>query len=245
MLKAVLIDDHSDIRIALRKCLSTFDNVKICGEAGSVVEGLKLIRSTRPSLVFLDVEMGDGTGFDLLSLLEEKQFHLIFVTSHDEFALKAFKFSAIDYLLKPVQCEEVVQAVDRVFEQHNPTLRMEALLDQHLQKGTPQKIILSDQQNTYLVEVKTIIRCEGMANYTTFFLDDGKQIMVSKPLKFYENALHDHGFLRTHQSHLLNIHFFDRYDRSSGLIYLKNGDTVPIATRKKDALNELLATFLK
>lgn len=244
-MRAVIIDDHQEIRSTIRSIIEGSEYpILIEGEAGSVVEGLKLIKSVEPDLIFLDVEMPDGTGFDLLSLLDHENFKVIFVTSHDEFAIKAFRFSAIDYVLKPIDSEELVEAIDKAQKLHSPATHISTLLNN--QKRQENKLVLSDQKTTYLVETSEVIRCEADGNYTSFYLTENRRIIVSKTIKNYENLLIDHGFFRTHQSHLINLAFFDRYDRTEGgIIYMKNGDPIPLAIRKKESLMTTLNSFMK
>ena len=244
-MRAVTIDDHPEIRATILSILKRSTNdVQIVGEAGGVIQGLKLIKSKKPDLIFLDVEMPDGTGFDLLSLLDDEKVKVIFITSHDEFAIKAFKFSAIDYVLKPILEDELVEAIEKAKRLHDSKSRIETLIEN--QQNQTNRLVLSDQKVTYLVETNEIIRCEADGNYTTFYLTDKRKVVVSKTIKSYEALLGDLGFFRTHQSHLINLKHFDRYDRSEGgIIHMKNKDQVPLAIRKKEALFNQLNSFLR
>ena len=242
-LKVVVIDDHEVIRSTLIKELASVQGFNLVGEAGGVVAGLKLIKEQSPDLVLLDVEMGDGTGFDLLSILPTPRPAIIFVTSHDDYAIQAFKFSAIDYVLKPIDTDDLHQALDKAKANLNPSsLHIDTLLQNREQSH--QHLVLADQKNTYLVDTDTIVRCEGQANYTSFYLADERTLVISKPLKYYADMLKNQGFFRSHQSHLINMAFFDRYDRTDGgMVHLRNKDIVPISTRRREELQKALLNF--
>ena len=240
-LQVVIIDDVAAMRAALRSLLERIPNVVVAGEADGVKEGLALIRRLQPDIVFLDVEMKDGTGFDLLSRLEKRAVKVIFVTGHDDYAIKAFKFSAVDYLLKPVDLDDLMEALEKVSVREKSETQLNNLLNDH---KTLSRIVLSDQRNTYLVELTDIVRVMSDVNYTRFFLRDERQIVVAKTLKVYDEMLTPSGFFRSHQSHLINLLFFDRLDKAEGgVIFMKNGEQVPISVRKKDDLIQALATF--
>lgn len=244
--KAVLIDDHEEIRTTIKSILESVEEVEVIGEASSVSQGEHLIKTLQPSLVLLDIEMKDGTGFDLLELTRGFSFHVIFITSHDEFALKAFRYAAIDYILKPVSSIELKEALSKALKTHDAQLQINALLENQSVPDHQSKIVLTDLNTTYLISTRDIVRCEGQSNYTTFYLSDGRKIMVSKPLKYYEKTLPEKLFFRTHQSHMINFHYFDRYDRSEGgIIYLSNGDAVPLAIRRKEAIYAFIKQFEK
>ncbi len=238
-MRAIIVDDELSMRENLRTLLTIYaSDIEIIGEATSVKEGVDLVKKVNPDLAFLDVEMKDGTGFDLLSILVNPSFKVIFVTGHEKFAIKAFKFSAIDYILKPIDPDDLQRAVEKVrnnTSSHNH-LEIETLIQNH-HTNHPKRIVLNDSQNTYLISVDDIIRLEADVNYTKFSLVDSRQILVSKTLKSFDEILVEDGFFRCHQSHLINLNFFDRYDKSEGgIIYLKNGVSVPISVRKKDEL---------
>jgi two-component system LytT family response regulator len=194
--------------------------------------------------VFLDIEMADGTGFDLLNRFKEPGFRLIFVTGHDGYAIRAFRVSAIDYLLKPVDPDDLEEAIEKGRKQP-PLQKMqiqEAEEIQHAEKL--QQLVLSDSENIYLVQVSDILRCQSEDNYTRFFLRDGRKLLISKTLKEYAELLEPSGFFRCHQSHLINLSFFDHYDkRDGGTIWMKDGARLPLATRKKDQLIQVLKSL--
>ena len=240
-MRIAIIDDDQVVRDNLKTLLAIYvpDHEIVC-EADGVQAGLAAIKSHKPDIVLLDVEMKDGSGFDLLSIYGELDFKLIFVTGHNGFAIKAFKYSAIDYVLKPVDPEELIAAIGKAEEaiDHNfQRLQMAALTQNKKVSFDEQKILLKDAETVYLVSVKDIIRCESKANYTMFFMSDERQLVVSKTLKEYDSLFEGEFFFRAHQSHLINLLHFDRYDkRDGGVVFMKDGSTLPVAVRKKDAL---------
>jgi two-component system, LytTR family, response regulator len=245
MLRTVIIDDEDHIRDSLTRLLAKHcPGVIISGEAESVASGLKVILSTHPDLALLDIQMGDGTGFDLLNSLPVIDFKIIFITAYDHYAVQAFRFSAVDYLLKPVNPELLVEAVGRagqlIQEHHN--LQMVALQEnlrniEHQNK----KIILKTTENIYLLGLKDIISCESDNNYTSVFTTDGEKILVSKTLKEYDNLLTGCGFYRVHKSFLINLAHIKRFEKQDGgYIVLTNDLKIPVASRKRDEMLELL-----
>ncbi len=245
---AVIIDDEKKIRDTTRALIQTFaPEVIILGEADGVESGRGLIEAQRPEVVFLDVEMADGTGFDLLSSMADRHFSVIFITAHDHFALRAFRFSAIDYLLKPVDPDELVKAVERA-KTHaaikGADQKIEHLVKQAKSEEPPRKIILSDATNVHLIDISSIVRCQSENNYTRFFIATGEEILVSKTLKDYEELLTDSGFYRVHQSHLINLGKFARMDkREGGTIFMTDGSEVPVAVRRRDELMDKLRSL--
>lgn len=241
MLRAIIIDDHESMRANLRRLLALIPEVNIIAEAEGVEEGFNVVQELKPDLLFLDVEMRDGTGFDLLSKLQNKSLNVIFVTGHNDYAIKAFKFSAIDYLLKPIDFDDLEQAVQKVIHTSAPEKRIKNLLENAKKLN---RLVLSDQKNTFLIDLIDIIRIASDVNYAKFFLVDSKEIVVAKTLKSYDEMLQASGFFRSHQSHLINLNHFDRLDKSDGgVIYMKNGDTVPLSSRKREGLLEALSSF--
>ncbi|MFY0602103.1 MAG: response regulator transcription factor [Cyclobacteriaceae bacterium] len=240
-MKITLVDDDAAVRDNLKTLLSIYANqCEVIAEADGVKAGIECLKKNRPDLLLLDVEMRDGTGFDLLSIYGKPDFKVIFVTGHDAYAIKAFKFSAIDYLLKPVDPEDLVKAIQKtenilsLEEQSIGVTNLVANKDKHV---SDQNIILKDAENIYLIALKEVVRCESETNYTKFFLVDGRKLMISKTLKEYDSMFEGQSFFRAHQSHLINLLHFDRYEKKDGgLVHMKDGSQVPVATRKKDAL---------
>jgi two-component system LytT family response regulator len=246
-MKVALIDDEEDARKTLRHFLSSLQPGFEIQEANGVVAGLELIQSFQPELVFLDVMMSDGTGFDLLKQLPTISFKLVIVSGHQEFALQAFRFSAIDYLVKPVDPEELQSTLSRI-QPATPQSWQQIIqvLKQGMQpiKITDRKIVLKDLNSVFVVAVSSIIRCEASDNYTTFHLTNQSPILVSRPLKEYEELLTPFNFLRVHQSHLINLNQLQQFNkREGGSVIMKDGSEVPVSSRKREALLAELSKF--
>jgi two-component system LytT family response regulator len=241
MIKAVIIDDIQEAITVLTSDLQTYcKNIEVIGSANGVVSGAKRIKELKPDLVFLDIQMPDGTGFDLLEIIGEADFKLIFTTASDEFAIKAFKFSAIDYLLKPIDPDDLMKAVEKVEHQHNPTSRLE-LLKGNLENQ--KKIALNTVDKIHIVQIEDVIRLESDINYTRFYFEDGSKLMVTKTLKEFDKMLSDHSFIRIHQSHLVNTNFIKEYTKQDGKLVLKNGDRISVSSRKKSTLMDMISKF--
>lgn len=239
-MKIAIIDDEPKARKVLETIIGNqFPQFKIVGTAGNVNEGLELIRTSSPDLVFLDVQMPGGTGFDLLEKLPDRNFAVIFVTAFEQYAIDAFKFSAVDYILKPVTPDHLKDAVAKVTDLQNNSEfdeRLNTLLV-NLKKGSGEKkIVLKTSETIYIVAVSEIVRCQSDASYTRIFIRDGREVMVSKTLKEYEDLLTTYRFLRVHQSHLINLDFLREYSRRKDLVVLADESEVPVASRKKEIL---------
>jgi two-component system LytT family response regulator len=245
LLRTIIIDDEVLMRQTLEKLVHEHcRNVKLVARADGVRTGIEAIRKHQPDLVLLDIRLEDGTGFDLLRQLEPVDFKVIFITAYDEFAIKAIKFSALDYLLKPVEPEELMQAVDKaeklVLKELNNQLRV---LTDNMQQGNvaSRKIILKTFDNVHLVRIGDIIYCESDDNYTTFHLLNHSQIMMSNTLKDYEEMLGDYGFFRVHKSFLVNLAHIVRFEKAEGgNVILANQAVVPVSFRKRELLLEML-----
>jgi two-component system, LytTR family, response regulator len=246
-MKVAIIDDEEDARVTLRMLLLSEEPTASIKEANGVASGLLLISTFVPDLVFLDVMMKDGTGFDLLKQLPSINFKLVIASGHDEFALQAFRFSAIDYLVKPVDQDELRSALARMKPAASqPWQQMMEVLRQSIQpeKEAARKILLKDMNAVYVVSVDSIIRCEASDNYTTFFLTDQAPIVVSRPLKEYDEMLAPLKFIRVHQSHLINLNHLQQFNkREGGSIKMKDGSEVPVSSRKREALIAQLSKF--
>ena len=245
MIKVVIIDDEISGRNVIRQYLSLYcENVEIIGEADSVKSGTELLTNESPDIVFLDIQMQDGTGFNILEALPERNFKVIFVTSFDQFALKAIKFCAADYILKPVDPDEFVEAVERV----QADLEKQNLADNRIDEmltnmSNFSKVGLPTADGVKFVKVDDIVRCEADGSYTTVFMNDGDKILISKNLKTYEELFVDNKFLRVHKSHLINISHVDKYVNSGGdggSVVMSDGSTDEVSRRKKDELLALM-----
>jgi two-component system LytT family response regulator len=238
MISIAVIDDESKARETIINILSLGKTeIRIAGEAGSVASGFDLINREHPELVLLDINLTDGTGFDLLKKFEKITFKVIFITAHEEYAIKAFKFSAIDYILKPITAGDLLQAVDKASEsksRDDTGLKLTALLS-NLDKV--RKIVLKTAESIHIVQVKNIIRCEADINYTTFYLVNNEKLLVSKTLKEFDDLLENSGFYRTHQTHLVNLDHIVRYDKTEGgHLVMADDSIVPVSSRKKEEL---------
>ncbi|MBN2891060.1 MAG: response regulator transcription factor [Bacteroidales bacterium] len=242
MYRAVIIDDEKNAQSALKKILEEFcDDIIVVDLANNVRSGVELINKVQPQMVFLDIEMPDGTGFDLLEKIKFRDFSLIFCTGHNDFAIKAFKYNAIDYVLKPPDIEDIIAAVDKAKE--NLNLQQKDVAVKHLLSfyqnadKKNEKIILKTASDIYVVQIQDIYHCESDGSYTVFYTNDNKKITVSKNLKEYESILNSHNFIRIHQSHLINLEYVERLHKADGgYIVMKNGSEIPVSTRKKEAL---------
>lgn len=245
LLKTLIIDDENKARDTIKDMLNIYcPEVTVIGEADSVLSGINAIKKLKPDLVFLDIKMPDGTGFDLLNRLDNKPFSLIFLTAFDEYAVKAFRFSAVDYLLKPLDPDELMTSIERVVEsKENENQHIDALLNNLKSiKNDNKKIVLKTAESIFLVNVSDIIRCESTGNYTQFIILNQKPVLVSKTLKEYDDILTDYNFFRVHQSHLVNLNHIIRLDKADGgTLVLTNDHTVPVSTRKKEALVKALS----
>jgi two-component system, LytTR family, response regulator len=244
MIKAIIIDDIEQARITFRKDLETYaPDVEIIAEAGGVVEGAKLLKHTRPDILFLDIQMQDGSGFDLLDVLPEIPFKIVFITASDAHAIKAFRYAAIDYLLKPVDPDELVSALDKFRNQQlNESEKYRLLNDSLKNHARPnERLALHSQDKINIVSIRDILRCESNVNYTCFFFSDGKKLLVTKTLKEFEDLLSDQGFYRVHQSHLVNTKYIREYVKAEGgHLVMNDGTMVPVSTRKRPEVMKML-----
>ncbi len=238
MKKIVIIDDENRTRELIARMIDSFGfDVITIPEGENVQSGIEAIEKHQPDIVFLDIQMPDGTGFDVIRSIENKSFEVIFITAHEEFAIKAIKFSALDYLLKPIDTTELKAALEKALEtidEKKESSQFDAL-QKNIQPFEKRRLVLKTQESVHVVELDQIIRCEADRNYTSFFLKDKKKILVSKTLKEYETLLSGHNFLRVQQSHLVNIDYVDRYDKKNGgAVVMKDGSEVPLSPAKRD-----------
>lgn len=248
VLKAILIDDELKSRSNLRQLLSQYcTNVEVVAEADSATAALKLIRELKPDLLFLDIEMGEVSGFDLLKLLNGQQnFEVIFVTAFDKYGIQALKACAIDYLLKPINILELSNAVAKATTQIYPKKeneRLKELVANIDRRDDEQKIAIPLSDKIEFLAVNKIIRLEAEGNYTHIYSDHQKRYLVCKTLKDYQESLDNHNFIRTHQSHLINFRKISAYVKTDGgYIVMDDGTQVPISRQKKD---EVLLRIMK
>ncbi len=244
MIKTVIIDDEYSGRENLEALLARVaPEVEVVATAGSVKEGVRVIKTHQPDLVFLDVEMPTGTGFDILDQLPHFTFHLIFISAYYKYAIDAFRVSAIDYLLKPIKVKELQEAIGklnqfaRMKDQEN---RIAFLLDSlKTQQDTPTRIMLPTLNGFQLHHFNDIIRCQGERNYTRFFKTNGESILVSKNISEYEALLSEHNFMRVHRSHIINLGMVESYAKGKGgQVVMSDGSVIDVS---RDRKNELIS----
>ncbi|MFW5699746.1 MAG: LytR/AlgR family response regulator transcription factor [Bacteroidota bacterium] len=242
--KIAIIEDEKAERENLKSVIhSFFPEIEITGEAETVQEGLTLIRKINPDILMLDIELKDGNSFDLLKKLDTINFQIIWLTAYDEYAIRAFRISAVDFLLKPYKTEDLIRAImkarEQLLEQHYLE-RIHVLLKNTTRENTRQ-LVLQTSEATHVVKLDEIIRCQCDNNYTTFVLTDNSKILMSKPLKLYDEMLSGLGFFRVHQSHLINLQKIKKVSRKkNGKVLMANHDTVPVAEVKYNGLMSLL-----
>jgi len=244
MKKALIIDDENRTRDLIAKMINSFGlNIEAFPIGENVQSGIKAIEEMNPDIVFLDIQMPDGTGFDVLKAVKNKNFEVVFITAHEEFAIKAIKFSALDYLLKPIDPIELRLAVEKAIkavEEKHEDIQFDAL-QHNMQPNQKRRLVLKTQESVHVVELHEIIRCEADRNYTSFYLVGGKKILVSKTLKEYETLLSQHNFLRIQQSHLINLDYVDRYDKGNGgSVVMKDKSEVPLSPAKRDIFFKII-----
>jgi len=244
MLTAIIIEDMADALQLLKSDLeSHHPEIKVIDTARSVVEAAKLLRKTQPDILFLDIMLGDGTGFDILEIFPDLSSKIIFVTASDEYAIRAFKFAAIDYVLKPYSNEDLATAITRAKDQIEPNKERLSILKNTLAapETKPDKISLHTLDKIIIVSLENIVRCEADNNNTVFYLKEGRKIFVTKTLKYFADMLSSYEFLRVHQSHLVNMQCINAFIKSDGgYLLLKNKETVPVSVRKKAEVIEML-----
>lgn len=246
MIKILIIDDEEAagniLKVLIQKHLHAPHEIRIERDPATA---LTILESYQPTLVMLDIEMPGMNGFDFLNKAGSWDFDVIFTTAYDQYAIKAIRFSALDYLLKPIDIIELQNALNRhtirrqfARTESNPLV---GHLIENLRKPTAQefRLALASSEGTYFVSPSDVIRCEGDNNYSRFFFAEGKPFLVSKTLKEYDELLSDYGFLRVHKSHLVNKTYIQRYDRE-GNLWMSDGSHVPVSRRNKDKIKELL-----
>lgn len=235
-MKTIIIDDEKQIREGLKILLEYQDVICLVGEAKTVAEGKEKIEALKPDLVLLDIQLQNSNGFEMLEQLEYLDFKLIFITAYNEYAIKAFKYNAFDYLLKPIDPQELNETIQRL---HNEILSVKPQLQNLKNNTTLDKLVVKTTEETHILILKNIVHCEANEGYTFFYLVNGKRILSSKTLKEYDILLSKSGFLRVHQSHLVNISHIKSYNKN-GKIILANNNEVPISVRRKKEVLAIL-----
>ena len=250
MIKAVIIEDEAQLRETNRLLLqNNFPNIYIVGEADNVKEAINLIKETQPDIVFLDIELKDGNSFQILQECKPFTFKPIFITAYQQYAVKAIKFSAIDYILKPVNeyefCDAVSKALDHL-KQEEIIVQTDQFQSYYQSSSTLKNIILRTSDALHIIKLEDIFYCKSDNSYTSFFIKDKPEIIVSKSIREYEELLSEYGFIRPHQSYLVNIRFIDKISKTDGgFIVLKNGDDIPMSTRRKQLVIEEMTKYNK
>ncbi len=240
MIRAILIDDEVYIREIVREQLVTNfnDTIEIVGEAGSVKDGVALIKEQKPDLLFLDIQLKDGTSFDILSQIDYKEFNLIFITGFDDHAIKAIKVGALDYIIKPIDTSEFNEAVVKVLHSNKDNFTeksIEVSRERFTNTITKKRIILKTLENIFIVFEDDIYYCKSEGNYTTVYTNKNTKIVVSKPIKAIEELLSNDVFIRCHKSYLINKNHVIQYNKN-GLLIINEDHKVPVSSRRKDTI---------
>lgn len=240
-MKVLIIEDKEYIRKGLCNLLQLLETeITVLGECESVKEAVIVANACKPELVLLDINLTDGTGFDFLEQTENLNFKVIFITAYEEHALKALKIGAVDYLLKPVDIDELDMAIQKVAQLSINKQKQQVKMAKQVWSNEDTTLILSLHDSFQVIDLNELHYCESDNGYTTFYCSNNKKYMVSKTIKEFEERLCKVNFIRTHQSYIVNLKFIDKYDKS-GIIYLKNGKKIPVSSRKKE---QFLKMFL-
>lgn len=250
-MRALIVDDEISNQENLQQLLKSYANdVRVCAVTGTVNEAATAIKLHRPELLFLDIQLYDQSGFDLLKQLDEINFEIIFVTAYDQYGIQAVKFAALDYLLKPIDIDELAAAVNKArkaVQQKNKNERLGHLLE-YLKEENPTspRIALPLFSETRYVSINDIVHCKADNTYTLFILTNGEQVLVSKTLKEYADMLAGYSFLRTHQSHLVNIDHIKSWLREDGgTLLLKDNTKIPVSKLNRQKVKDILAVQFK
>jgi len=247
MLRTVVIDDEPNARQVVKNIIELYCELTIVvGEAENVHDGVKMINELKPDLVLLDIKMPDGTGFDLLKSVNIINFHFIFITAFEEYAIQAIKQSALDYIVKPINTNELISAIEKAnltsIKKDEQISKLDTLsYNEENVKGNT-RLVLNTQDSIYVVEVSEIISCKADKNYTEVNVLNKKKLVISKTLKDFEGMLKGCGFFRTHQSYLINLNYINYYEKGlGGTIIMQDNSRIPVSSRKKDVFLQLMA----
>ncbi|MBN2237773.1 MAG: response regulator transcription factor [Bacteroidales bacterium] len=246
MIRTIIVDDEIRARETIHAMLEIYcsEAVEVIGEAKNVASGIEIIKKLKPDLVLLDIKMPDGLGFDLLARYGNIDFKVIFITAFEEYAIQAFKFSAIDYILKPIEPDELIKAINRVKDLVRVTtpnsmdLQFETFMaNMQNNSGEEKKLVLKTTENIHVIPINEIVALSSDRNYTRFYFLERPNIIVSKTLKEFENMLVDYGFMRVHRSHVINLKYIDRFDKSDGgYAVMRGGLRMEVSHRNKESL---------
>ncbi|MEA2041601.1 MAG: LytTR family DNA-binding domain-containing protein [Bacteroidota bacterium] len=249
MFKIIIVDDEERARVSIRSIIeSNVSGVEIVAMGVDVKSGTELINKHQPDIVLLDINLPDGSGFDIIKNLPKVEFKLIFVTAYEEHALSAFKVSAIDYIVKPIDYAELTAAIEKAkqeIQQINTGKKILNFFDNAAKNNkSDKKIVLKTSESIHIIKIQDIIRCKSDNNYTRFFFEAGNPILVSNTLKNYEEILTPFNFFRTHQSHLINLEHVQRFDKKDGgFIIMSDEKEIPVSNRKKNLLMTIFETY--
>lgn len=245
MLKVLIVDDEQHAREMLNSALQMCQTESIVvGSAETVKDTLEKAKTLNPDIILLDINLPDGTGFDVIEQLENEHISIIFVTAYDNYAIKAFKFSAVDYLVKPIDVDELEVALERAKERKeksNIGNKLRVLIDS-MNNANPEdkKIVLRTHESIHIVKVCEIIHCKSDQNYTEFFLTQNRKFLVSRTIKEFDEILKDYSFFRSHQSHLININRISHFDKTDGgALVMEDRTNIPVSKRKRSELFDL------
>lgn len=248
-LKTIIIDDEKDAVDFINTIIGEYcPGLMVTGRAHDVKEGVQVIKDLKPDLVFLDVEMPHGTGFDLLAQFPEKEFDVVFITAFNHYAIKAIKYSAVDYILKPININEFIEAVNKVMQKRSSSMfrgneNIKALLE-NLKTGVPSRLAIPTSDGMEYINPKDIIRIEADRSYSWFYIAGGRKMLVSKNLKEFQDLLSDRHFFRPHNSYLINLKYVKKYVRKEGgYIEMQDGSEIPVSRNRKDLFLIHMARF--
>jgi len=241
--KTLIIEDKEYIRKGLISLLQSLETtIDVIGECESVKDAVIVANACKPELVFLDINLIDGSGFDFLEQTENLSFKTIFITAYEEYALKALKIGAIDYILKPVDVEELQVALKKVTKLSFAEQKQQLNLAKQVWTNDESKLILSLHDSFQVIDLRELLFCESDKGYTTFYCSDNKKYVVSKTIKEFEERLFKNNFIRPHQSFIVNLDYINKYDKS-GIIHLKNGKKIPVSSRKREQFLNVFLTW--
>ncbi|MDT0557566.1 LytTR family DNA-binding domain-containing protein [Ichthyenterobacterium sp. W332] len=243
-MRVVIIEDEIQAVRALEYEIKTYCKaIEICGNADTIESAINLITKEEPELIFLDVQLKDGNGFEILQKIEHQNFKVIFTTAYSEYALNAIKMSALDYLLKPVDTEELLLAIEKAKKEllSENKIKLENFIKNQTQNPLRNKIAIKTSKGIHIYKLDSIIRIQSEGNYSALYFDNGKKEIVAKVLKDFEQFLVNFGFVRIHHSHIINLAHLKSYvSKDGGYVILNNKSTLPVSKRKKTTLLSLL-----
>ena len=240
LLKTIIIDDEPDsIKLLELQLAQHCPQIEIAGTYTSSIKALPAIEKLQPDLIFLDIEMPVMNGFELLEKILHLPFSVIFITAYNEYALKAFRFNAVDYLLKPVDAADLIQAIAKAAQRIKPTNTQLSLMQKQMRGEPATRIAIPGQQGgVSFIDLNDIIYSEASNNYSKLILADGKQFLISKTLKDVQEVLEEEHFLRVHRQYIINLNHVKQFNRNEGILTMVNGDHIPIARNQKEKLSE-------